>query len=127
MHHETVYPTLEEVSYLHERLIRRFGGTLGLRDSGLIESALARPRSGYYASLAEQAAALLQSLAMNHAFVDGNKRIAFATCVVFLRLNHFCIRVSPDEAEVFLVEQLIAQRLDLPQVATWLEAHMEPL
>jgi len=82
---EILYPTLEEAVHLHGRLLERFGGRPGVRDLGLLESALARPRSGYYRSLSEQAAALLQSLVLNHCFVDGNKRMAFALAMTFLR------------------------------------------
>lgn len=65
-------------------MISSVGRLDGLRDLGLLESALARPRSGYYSSLSEQGAALMQSLASNHAFVDGNERMAFAATAVFL-------------------------------------------
>ena len=96
-------------------------GTGEVRDLGLLESALARPRSGYYSSLSEQAAALLQSLAGNHAFVDGNKRIAFAATAVFLRLNGFALRVDTDEAEHFLIDVVIKGRAEVATIADWLE------
>jgi death-on-curing protein len=123
----TTYPTLEEVLHLHERLLERFGGRGGVRDPGLLESALARPRSGYYRTLCEQAAALLQSLALNHAFVDGNKRVAFATCAVFLRLNGFRVVVDADSAERFLIDDVIASHVPLERIVAWLEAHLESL
>lgn len=124
---ETVFPTLEEVLYLHRRLITRFGGIDGVRDKGLIESALARPRSGYYGSRSEQAAALLQSLATNHAFVDGNERVAFATAAIFLRLNGFRLTCSADEGEHLVVEEVIIGRADVPAIARQLERWMQPL
>jgi death on curing protein len=71
------YITLEEALRIHEVLIREFGGAHGVRDLGLLESALLRPQTGYYADLIEEAAALWESLAMNHPFVDGNKRVAY--------------------------------------------------
>jgi death-on-curing protein len=74
----TLFPTLEETLELHRILLDRFGGTRGVRDLGLLQSALARPQTGYYDTLWQQAAALLQSLGRNHPFVDGNKRVAFA-------------------------------------------------
>ena len=117
----TFYPTLEEVLYLHGRLIERFGGEPGVRDPGLIESALHRPRSGYYRTLSEQAAALLQSLLLNHAFVDGNKRVAFATCAIFLRLNGYEMKVSTRPAEEFLVSRVISGHADLQEIAGWIE------
>ena len=85
----TLYPTLDEVIKLHEQVIAIDGGSLGLRDPGLLASALGRPQTGYYNSLSEQAAALLQSLVSNHGFVDGNKRIAIVTTLIFLEMNGY--------------------------------------
>lgn len=124
---KTLFPTVEEVLYLHHRLLERFGGREGVRDLGLLENALHRPRSGYYGTLSEQAAALLQSLARNHVFVDGNKRVAFATCAIFLRLNGYSIEVDPESAETFLVERVIRQQAELSEITAWLERIMQPL
>lgn len=121
---QTLYPTVEEVLYLHGRLLERFGGREGVRDLGLLESALHRPRSGYYDTLSEQAGALLQSLARSHVFVDGNKRVAFATCAIFLRLNGYLLEVDADDAERFLVERVIRAQADLPEITVWLESIM---
>ncbi len=122
----TLYLTLEEALDLHRQLIHRFGGTGEIRDLGLLESALARPRSGYYSSLSEQAAALLQSLAGNHAFVDGNKRIAFAATAVFLYLNGHTLPVAADEAERFMLDDVIQGRADVSAIANWLERFLVP-
>lgn len=127
MREGTLFLTLEEALELHRQLIERFGGTSGIRDPGLLESELARPRSGYYASLSEQAAALLQSLAGNHAFVDGNKRMAFAASAVFLRMNGFRLAVDADTAERFLIDEVIANRADIATIATWIETFLKPL
>ncbi|MBW1907590.1 MAG: type II toxin-antitoxin system death-on-curing family toxin [Deltaproteobacteria bacterium] len=113
----TIYPTVEEVLVLHSLLLARYGGEAGVRDLGMLDAALHRPRSGYYASLSEQAAALLQSLANNHAFVDGNKRVAFATMAIFLRLNGFALRATADDAEAFLIDEVIRTRALLQQIA----------
>ncbi|MFM8412961.1 MAG: type II toxin-antitoxin system death-on-curing family toxin [Alphaproteobacteria bacterium] len=121
---EASFLTLQELLDLHARLTERFGGAGGVRDPGLLESALARPRSGYYASLSEQAAALMQSLAGNHAFVDGNKRVAFAATAVFLRMNGQGLVVGADDAERFLVDEVIVARADVPRIADWLERFM---
>lgn len=118
------YLTLDEVFALHAALIARHGGASGVRDTGLVESALARARSGYYSSLSEQAAALLQSFAMNHAFIDGNKRVAWAASMVFLRMNGHRVITSADEAEGFLIQQLIVGRAELDAIAQWLEKRM---
>ena len=117
----TQYLTLEEAVDLHRQLIDRFGGAVGVRDLGLLESALARPRSGYYSSLSEQASALLQSLAGNHAFVDGNKRVAFAATAVFLRMNGFRLAVDADEAEGFLIDEVINGHAEVAVISDWLE------
>jgi death-on-curing protein len=121
---DTAYPTLEEALFLHAELIRRFGGSPGIRDIGLLESCLARPRSGYYTSLSEQGAALMQSLARNHVFVDGNKRLAFALTAVFLRMNGFTLRVIPEEGEAFLVDRIITGQAELDEITDWLERRM---
>lgn len=123
----TVYPTTEEMLHLHRRLLERFGGGGGVRDLGLLESALARPRSGYYRSLSEQAGALLQSLATNHPFVDGNKRVAFAGTAVFVRLNGFRLVADVDEAERFVVADVIRDHAPLAAITAWLEARMVPV
>lgn len=124
MARETLFLSVEEVVELHRQLIERFGGTGRIRDPGLLESALARPRSGYYSTLSEQAAALMQSLAGNHAFVDGNKRMAFAAAAVFLHMNGYRLDVRAAEAERFLVDQVIMARVDVGAIAEWLERHL---
>lgn len=86
---EHEYLTVADALALHAILIRRYGGTDGVRDMGALESALFRPQTGYYADLIEEAAALLESLAINHPFIDGNKRVAFAVTDTFLRINGF--------------------------------------
>lgn len=121
----TLYPTLAEALELHQRLLDRFGGLGGVRDMGLVQSAIARPQSGYYASLSLQAAALLQSLAQNYAFVDGNKRMAFALTAIFLRMNGFRLVVDADNGEGFIIKTVIQAKADLDPIATWLEKHMK--
>ena len=73
----TDYLTVVEVLAIHDDLITRYGGSHGVRDMGLLEAALFRPQTGYYADLIEEAAALWESLGQNHPFIDGNKRVAF--------------------------------------------------
>jgi death-on-curing protein len=120
-----LYPTLPEVLELHGRLLERFGGARGIRDLGLLQSALMRPQTGYYKSLSLEAAALLQSLAQNHPFVDGNKRVAFATTAIFLRMNGYRLKVDADNGESFLIKQVIGKKVDIQAIATWLEKHMK--
>ena len=121
----TLFPTLEEAIHLHDRLIEVFGGARGTRDLGLLDSALARPRSGYYPTLSAQAAAMMHSLSQNHPFVDGNKRVAFAMTVVFLRMNGYRLVVTADDGERFLIDQVIEGRAALEVIVDWIEHHLE--
>lgn len=123
----TLYPTLAETLELHRILLERFGGKAGIRDPGLLESALMRPQSGYYSSLSLQAAALLQSLTQNHSFIDGNKRIAFATTAIFLRMNGYRLKVDPDNGESFLIDQVIKRKASVETISEWLEHHMRKI
>jgi len=119
-----LYLSLQETLELHEQLILRFGGSAGVRDMGLLESALIRPQTGYYETLSMQAAAMLQSLCQNHCFVDGNKRVAFAATAIFLRMNGYRLSVKADDGETFLVNQVIQERFAIEDIATWLESRM---
>ncbi len=120
-----IYPTIEEALELHARLLDRFGGRPGILDLGLLASALGRPRSGYYKTLSLQAASLMQSLAQNHAFTDGNKRMAFAMTAIFLRMNGFRLIVKADNGERFIVGELIGKKASLEKIATWIEKHLQ--
>ncbi|MGB5489122.1 MAG: type II toxin-antitoxin system death-on-curing family toxin [Lysobacterales bacterium] len=120
-----LFPTLQETLELHEQLILRFGGSAGVRDLGLLQSALIRPQTGYYDTLSMQAAALLQSLCQNHCFVDGNKRVAFACTAIFLRMNSFRLSVKPDEGESFMIEEVIQRKIAIEDIASWLEKAMK--
>ena len=119
--------TLDEVLAIQERLIEAFGGAPGVRDLGLLESALYRPQTGYYADLIEMATALFESLLMNHPFVDGNKRTAFFATDVFLRLNGWAIRVEATEAHSFLVSGLESGELRFETLHGWLRGATSPL
>jgi death-on-curing protein len=85
------YLTTTDILAMHAVLLKRYGGADGLRDAGALEAAVFRPQSGYYADVTQEACALLESLLINHPFIDGNKRVAFAACDVFLRINGFHI------------------------------------
>jgi death-on-curing protein len=89
------YPTLQETLAIHELSIKSYGGSDGVRDLGAVEAALFRPQSGYYADIVEEAAALMESLLINHPFVDGNKRTSFAVCHVFLIINGCALQADP--------------------------------
>ena len=97
-----VFLTLDEALAIHAHQIARYGGRLGLRDRGLLESALAMPAATFageelHPSLEEQAAAYLFHLVKNHPFVDGNKRVGLACSLVFLRLNGIRVRATDDD------------------------------
>ena len=114
----------DKVLEIHRVLIERFGGPPGVRDLGLLESALFRPRTGYYADLAEMAVALFESLIMNHPFVDANKRVAFFATDVFLRLNGYKVKVDPVEAHRFLIGLLDSHRCTLGNLLPWIRRHV---
>jgi death-on-curing protein len=125
---ETVsFLTLDEVLAIHEGLIRRFGGPAGVRDPGLLESALFRPQTGYYEDLAAMAAALFESLLMNHPFIDGNKRVAFFATDVFLRLNGWRLRVDPSEAHAELIGLLERGDCDFDHLLPWIRRSLTRL
>ncbi len=117
---EVTYLTLSEVLAFHEVLIEEFGGAAGIRDLGALESALYRPRTGYYRDVIEEAAALFESLVQNHPFVDGNKRVAFAVMDVFLRVNGRVLEVDDVAAHEQLVGLMEQGALDLAAVDAWL-------
>ena len=114
--------TSQEVLVAHERQLVRFGGPPGLRDANALESALARPINRWRyeeGDLASLAAAYAFGLARNHAFIDGNKRIAFVALVTFLRLNG--IPFKPDQAEATLViRSLAASEIDEAGLLRWI-------
>lgn len=121
------YLTLDEALAIHEMLIERFGGPPGVRDLGLIESALFRPRTGHYETLPGAAGALCHSLLANHGFVDGNKRVAFFATDVFLRLNGFKLTVDARKAHRFLIGLLERGEADAATIARWIEDALRPL
>src|SRR3979490_2252976 len=96
------YLRVAESSRMQYRLIEMFGGLHGVRDKGAIEAAVFRPQTGYYNSIEEEAAALMESLGNNHGFFDGNKRIAFTATDVFLVRNGSYVEVEGLEAHTFI-------------------------
>lgn len=111
--------SLDEVVEIHAVLIKRFGGPVGVRDLGLLESALFRPQTGYYPNLTEMAAAMFESLIKNHPFVDGNKRVAFFATDVFLRLNGYKFEVEAKTAHRFLIGLFESNQCDLEHLQPW--------
>lgn len=121
------YLTAEQVLFIHARLIAETGGEHGMLDLGLLQSAVARPQASFdrldlYPGLFSKAAALLESLIGNHAFVDGNKRTAITSVGLFLRLNGYRLTATNQELEEFTLQ--CAQGLvPLDQMVAWLQAH----
>ena len=114
-----LFLSLDEVVEILSVLIERFGGPKGVRDLGLLESALYRPQTGYYESLAEMAAAMFESLIKNHPFVDGNKRVAFFATDVFLRMNGYQLKVEGKAAHQFLMNLFDTDSCDLEHLLPW--------
>jgi len=119
--------TLDEVLAIHAHQIRCYGGSSGLRDRALLESALAMPPAAFggerlHASVWEQAAAYLFHLTKNLAFVDGNKRVGLSCCLVFLRLNGRRVGATDDEL-VELVEGVAGGAVTKSDVAVFLQSH----
>jgi death-on-curing protein len=123
----TIYLTIADLLHIHADQLRRYGGAEGVRDEGLLLSALARPMGGYYADLIEEAAALWESLAMNHGFVDGNKRVAFASLVVFLAANGIRLTAEPDDVIDFIYSNLEAGTFNKDVLNSWLRQNTSPL
>src|SRR5437762_13732197 len=105
---------------MHADQIERYGGSPGVRDQGLLEAALYRPQTGYYADLIEQAAALWESLAQNHSFVDGNKRTAFAATYTFLAINGDRITADAETAYAFIARLYETNDFTFENLAGWL-------
>ena len=120
---EVYYLDMDDVLLLHKRQLETFGGAPGIRDAGLIEAALARPQSGYYSDRIEEAAALWESLTMNHGFIDGNKRVGFAATYVFLRINGLIISASVETTLNFVVGQLESRAFTKDSLERWLRKH----
>ncbi|HEV3210509.1 MAG TPA: type II toxin-antitoxin system death-on-curing family toxin [Chthoniobacterales bacterium] len=116
----TDYLTLTEVLAIHDDQIERYGGLPGVRDRGLLEAALYRPQTGYYADLIDEAAALWESLAQNHTFIDGNKRTAFATTYTFLAINGARITADAESAYAFVARLHEANDFTFENLAAWL-------
>lgn len=121
------YLTLIEVLELHRRIIAQSGGAMGIRDFGMLESAIAQPRMAFggedlYSTLIEKSAALGFSLIMNHPFVDGNKRTSHAAVEVFLMLNGTEINASVDEQERAVLATASGE-MNRDAFVGWLQQH----
>lgn len=125
-----IWIDLELVEAIHERQIAEHGGGSGIRDKGMLESALAKPRQlqaygGVQIDIPAMAASYAYGIARNHAFVDGNKRTAAVVCELFLLLNGYVL--LPDDATLYPVFlDLAAGDLSETELAAWLRANSRP-
>jgi len=120
----TDYLTVAEVLAMHADQIDRYGGSHGVRDPGLLEAALFRPQTGYYADLIEEAAALWESMSQNHPFIDGNKRTAFAATYTFLAINGARLTANAQETEDFVLALYEGNQFTFDKLVPWLRAHV---
>ncbi len=120
----TDYPTVTEVLAIHTDQIERYGGADGVRDRGLLEAALFRPQTGYYADLIEEAAALWESLGQNPPFIDGNKRTAFAVTYTFLAINGTRITAQADATYAFIIGLHETGTFAFSRLSAWLRENV---
>jgi len=122
-----IFLTIHQALFIHDRAVKRFGGSHGVRDIGLVESAVARPQATFggkylYKSIFDKAAALLQSLLKNHPFVDGNKRTALSSAALFLRKNRYKLTNAHKEEVEFAI-RVDNGNLTVEQISKWLKEH----
>lgn len=108
-------------------LIRRYGGAPGVRDPGALEAALFRPQTGYYEDIVAEAAARFESLAINHPFVDGNKRVAFAAVDVYLRINGWHLQRSPMQIHAEVIQMVESGTFNIAHLDPWLRDFATPV
>ena len=123
----TIFLTLEQILIIHEDQLERYGGSFGLRDLPLLESAIFRPQSSFggedlYVTIFDKAAAMMHSLLKNHAFVDGNKRTATVSTIMLLELNRYKLAVNQKELVEFAMH-VENEALSLDEIASWLQKH----
>ncbi|MEX2012795.1 MAG: type II toxin-antitoxin system death-on-curing family toxin, partial [Candidatus Levyibacteriota bacterium] len=121
----TSFLTLEQIIVIHEDQADRYGGSRGIRDLALLESAVFRPQSSFggeelYLSTFDKAASLVHSLLLNHPFVDGNKRTATASMLVFLELNQIELEVKQEELEKVMLG-IESKKMGLEEIAQWIK------
>ncbi|MBD0265116.1 MAG: type II toxin-antitoxin system death-on-curing family toxin [Tolypothrix sp. Co-bin9] len=123
--------SISQVLDIHQDEINSFGGTSGVRDEGLLDSALAQPQATFggellHPTIGEQAAAYLYHLAMNHPFIDGNKRTAFAVMDTFITLNGYSLNLSEEQA-YNLVIQVVQTQISKEELSAFMELHLQRL
>jgi len=117
---------MPDVLGIHTVLMQRYGGALGVRDPGALEAALFRPQTGYYKDIVAEAAAMMESLAINHPFVDGNKRIAFAATDAFLRINGWRLKRPALQIHSEMMQMFDSGTFDNSHLEPWLRSFAKP-
>jgi len=122
------YLTAEQVLFIHSRIIDETGGAHGVRDIGLLQSAVSRPQATFsgddlYPDIISKAVALMESLARNHPFLDGNKRTAISATGVFFAINGLRLEATQKELERFALNMAV-KKFSSDEAAAWLEKHV---
>ena len=122
----TKYLTVDRIIEIHQEMISRYGGSDGVRDKGALEAAAGRPQTGHYADVIAEAAALMESLAINHPFIDGNKRVAFGAADVFLRINGYAI--DGDSMDIYkkMIELFESSNFKIDAVEAMIRNYVRP-
>ena len=125
------YLTSEQILFIHSQLIKRTGGSPGVHDLAVLQSAVGRPQSSFddqdlYPDLFSKAAALMESLIRNHPFVDGNKRAGMAAAALFLRRNGYRLETPQDEL-VSTAMGVVQAQLTIVEIAAWLQENSQPV
>lgn len=123
------YITPEQAIYYQQKIVKATGGSVGIRDLGLLESALARPQASFggedlYPTILDKAAALFHSMSFNHPFLDGNKRTTLGVSYEFLKQNGYRLFASNDELIDFPL-QVENKHLSLEEIKEWLDKHVK--
>ena len=126
-----IFLTFEQILAIHDNQIELYGGSHGIRELTLFESAIMRPQTTFggndlYPSVFEKAAVLMHSLVMNHAFVDGNKRTGTVSALVFLEVNGYKIVANQNELMNFSLD-ITSKKMDTKLIAVWLKKHSKKI
>ncbi len=119
--------TFRQILILHELEITKHGGLSGIRDVGMLKSAIGRPFATFggddlYSDIYLKSGALVQSIVKNHPFLDGNKRTAFVSCSAFLKMNGFLLSITQKEIVKFML-QVANENLSVDEISSWLKKH----
>lgn len=121
---KTYYLSLADVLTIHSISLKLHGGASGVRDMGALESAIFRPQTGYYSDIIAEAAALFESLAVNHPFIDGNKRVAFGATDTFLRVNGYRINLNSTQIYKKMMDLFDSQSFRFEKLEPWLRENV---